>query len=37
VQMLTREERLELAQSCFACLPTLIQLDLLDFEALFEH
>jgi ribonuclease D len=37
VQMLQREERLALAQDCFACLPTIIQLDLLEFIGLFEH
>jgi ribonuclease D len=37
VQMLQREERLDLALACFDCLPTIIRLDLLEFEALFEH
>lgn len=35
--MLEREERLELAQDCFKCLPTIVQLDLLQFQGLFEH
>ncbi len=35
--MLAREERLELAQSCFECLPTLVSLDLLQFKDVFEH
>ncbi|MBD2771867.1 ribonuclease H-like domain-containing protein [Iningainema tapete] len=37
VQMLQREERLELAQQCFQCLPTIVSLDLLQFKDLFEH
>ncbi|MEO0684771.1 MAG: ribonuclease H-like domain-containing protein [Cyanobacteria bacterium J06649_11] len=36
-KMLEREERLELAQDCFKCLPTIVQLDLLQFQGLFEH
>ncbi len=36
-QMLQREGRWELAQACFACLPTFAALDLADFEQLFEH
>ncbi|MFM2431771.1 MAG: hypothetical protein RLZZ511_2984 [Cyanobacteriota bacterium] len=35
--MLEREERLELAQKCFGCLPTFAELDLLQYESLFEH
>jgi ribonuclease D len=35
--MLQREDRWELAQSCFACLPTIVQLDLLQYEQIFEH
>lgn len=35
--MLKREERLELAQACFQCLPTIVSLDLLQFKDLFEH
>lgn len=37
VDMLKREERLELAQECFRCLPTIVSLDLLQFKDLFEH
>ena len=37
IEMLEREERLELAQDCFKCLPTIVQLDLLQFQGLFEH
>ncbi len=36
-QMLQREGRWELAQACFACLPTLAALDLENFEQIFEH
>lgn len=35
--MLQREERWELAQQCFACLPTLVALDLQQFDQIFEH
>ncbi|MGP1373841.1 MAG: ribonuclease D [Almyronema sp.] len=35
--MLQREGRWELAQRCFACLPTLIDLDLLQYSNIFEH
>ncbi len=37
VEMLEREDRLDLAQNCFDCLPTLITLDLLHFKDIFEH
>ncbi|MGB3404606.1 MAG: ribonuclease H-like domain-containing protein [Microcoleaceae cyanobacterium] len=37
VNMLEREERLELAQSCFECLPTIVSLDILQFKDIFEH
>ena len=37
IQMLQREERWELAQQCFDCLPTLVSLDLLQYRDLFEH
>ncbi len=37
VEMLKREERLELAEDCFQCLPTIVKLDLLQFKDLFEH
>jgi len=36
-QMLQREERLELAEECFRCLPTIVSLDLLQFKDVFEH
>lgn len=36
-QMLEREERWELAQECFDCLPTFVKLDLRQFESIFEH
>ncbi len=35
--MLKREERWELAQSCLQCLPTLVDLDLMLYENVFEH
>jgi ribonuclease D len=35
--MLKREGRLELAQRCFDCLPTLVDLDLLQYQNIFEH
>lgn len=37
VTMLQREERWELAQDCFACLPTIVSLDLLQYNNVFEH
>lgn len=37
IEMLQREERLELAYQCFDCLPTLVALDLLHYENIFEH
>ncbi|MDY6784822.1 MAG: ribonuclease D [Cyanobacteriota bacterium] len=37
VKMLQREERWELAQRCFDCLPTFVSLDLLRFKDIFEH
>jgi ribonuclease D len=37
IEMLEREERLELAEDCFKCLPTIVQLDLFQFNGLFEH
>jgi ribonuclease D len=36
-EMLKREERWKLAQECFAVLPTIVSLDLLQFKDLFEH
>ncbi len=35
--MLQREERWELAQQCFVALQTIVQLDLLQYENIFEH
>jgi ribonuclease D len=35
--MLRREERWELAQRCFACLPVIAELDRNRFGAIFEH
>ncbi|ERT08897.1 3'-5' exonuclease family protein [Lyngbya aestuarii BL J] len=37
VMMLEREERLDLAQNCFDCLPTIVTLDLLHYKDIFEH
>ncbi|AKG24444.1 ribonuclease H-like domain-containing protein [Calothrix sp. 336/3] len=37
IGMLQREERLELVEECFQCLPTIVSLDLLQFKDLFEH
>lgn len=37
IQMLQREERWELAQQCFQCLPTIVTLDLLQYQGIFEH
>jgi len=37
MEMLQREERWELAQECFACLPTVVTLDLLQYGNIFEH
>ncbi|MBE9189831.1 ribonuclease D [Gloeocapsopsis crepidinum LEGE 06123] len=37
ITMLEREDRLELAQACFECLPTIVTLDLLQFKDIFEH
>jgi ribonuclease D len=37
IEMLQREERYQLAQASFQCLPTIISLDLLQFKDLFEH
>ncbi|NET35456.1 MAG: ribonuclease D [Cyanothece sp. SIO1E1] len=35
--MLKREGRWELAQECFGCLPTLVNLDLMQYANIFEH
>jgi ribonuclease D len=37
VEMLKREHRWGLAQDCFQCLPTIVELDLMGFVNLFEH
>lgn len=37
IEMLQREERWELAQECFKCLPTIVSLDLSQFKDVFEH
>lgn len=37
IEMLLREERWELAQASFQCLPTIVSLDLFQFKDLFEH
>ncbi len=37
IAMLEREERWELAQQCFRCLPTLVELDLLHYQNIFAH
>ncbi|MGE5658784.1 MAG: ribonuclease D [Actinomycetota bacterium] len=37
ISMLEREERWELAQQCFDCLPVLVSLDLLQYKDIFEH
>jgi ribonuclease D len=37
IGMLQREDRWELAQQCFDCLPTLVSLDLLQYSGIFEH
>jgi len=37
IEMLQREGRWELAQDCFQCLPTLVNLDLLQYSNIFEH
>lgn len=36
-EMLQREERWDLAQQCFQCLPTIVSLDLLQYSGIFEH
>lgn len=37
IEMLKREERWQLAQDCFHCLPTIAMLDLLHYDKIFEH
>jgi len=36
-EMLQREGRWELAQDCFRCLPTIVSLDLMQYQGIFEH
>ncbi|PNW32886.1 UNVERIFIED_CONTAM: ribonuclease D [Euhalothece sp. KZN 001] len=36
-KMLQREERWELTQECFTCIPTFVKLDLQQFDHIFEH
>lgn len=37
IQMLQREERWELAQQCFQCIPVFAQLDIMQYSNVFEH
>ncbi|KAM3092014.1 ribonuclease H-like domain-containing protein [Phormidesmis sp. 146-35] len=37
ITMLEREERLDLAEQCFQCLPVFASLDLLQYQNIFEH
>ena len=37
ITMLKREERWSLAEQCFECIPTIAQLDLMQYQGLFEH
>lgn len=37
IRMLQREERWELAQQCFQCIPVFAQLDLMQYPNVFEH
>lgn len=37
IAMLKREERWELAQECFRCIPTFAALDLMQYPNIFEH
>ena len=37
IEMLKREERMELAERCFACIPVIAELDRGRFGAIFEH
>ncbi|MBC6435275.1 ribonuclease D [Nostoc sp. HG1] len=37
IAMLEREDRLELAEQCFQCLPTFTSLDLMHYQGIFEH
>lgn len=35
--MLEREDRTQLAKDCFGCLPTIVTLDLMHYDNIFEH
>ncbi len=37
IEMLQREDRWNLAQQCFQCIPTIVNLDLMQYQNLFEH
>lgn len=37
IEMLEREDRWQLTQDCFQCLPTIVSLDLLQYPNVFEH
>ena len=37
IVMLQREERWELAQKCFSCIPVFTALDLQQYKDIFEH
>jgi len=37
IDMLKREERWDIAQQCFVCLPTIVTLDLMQYSSIFEH
>lgn len=37
IDMLKREDRLDLAEQCFQCLPAIVSLDLLQYKDIFEH
>jgi ribonuclease D len=37
ITMLKREQRWGLAQDCFACIPTFVKLDLMQYQGIFEH
>lgn len=37
IEMLKREDRWEIAQSCFACIPVFVDLDLNQYSNIFEH
>jgi ribonuclease D len=36
-EMLKREDRWELARQCFQCLPVLVNLDIMQYDRIFEH